>query len=60
MKEIGSRASKGVSGPISIGSIGNSQVQTNYGIYRVKLSLFNGSEATFTGLCMDQITVEFP
>ena len=60
VKAIGSRASKEISGPISIGGVGNSQVQTNYGIYKVKLPLFNGSEATFTGLSMDQITVEFP
>ena len=53
VKAIGSRASKEISGPISIRGVGNSQVQTNYGTYKVKLPLFNSSEATFTGVCMD-------
>ena len=60
VKAIGARASKEISGPISVGGVGNSQIQTNYGIYKVKLPLFNGSDATFSGVCMDQITVEFP
>lgn len=45
--------------PISIAGVGNFQIQTNHGIYQIKLQLFNGYEATFSGICMHQITVEF-
>ena len=45
VKSIGARASKEISGPISVGDVGNSQIQTNLGIYKVQLPLFNGSEA---------------
>ena len=38
----------------------NTQVKSNHGIFQVKLALFNGSEATFSGICLDQITVKFP
>ena len=31
-----------------------------HGEYQVTLPLFNGEEATFTGLCLDQITQKFP
>ena len=60
VKSIGARASKEISGPISVGGVGNSQIQTSLGIYKVQLPSFNGSEATFSGVCMDQITVKFP
>ena len=53
VKSIGARASKEISGPISVGGVGNSQIQTNLEIYKVQLPLFNGSEATFSGVCMD-------
>ena len=38
----------------------NTQVKSNHGIFQVKLPLFNGLEATFSGICLDQITVKFP
>ena len=38
----------------------NTQVKSNHGIFQVKLALFNGSEASFSGICLDQITVKFP
>ena len=59
VKSIGARAVKEQSGPILIGGVGNSQVRANHGIYQIKLPLFNGSEAVYSGVCMDQITAEF-
>ena len=60
IKSIGSRAKQESSVPISIGGVGNAQVKSNHGIYQVKLPLFNGSDATFSGVCLDEITVKFP
>ena len=60
IKRIGNRAIEELPGPISIGGVGNSQVKTKHGIYQVKLPLFNGNEATLSGVCLDQITVKFP
>ena len=59
IKSIGSRAKKESFIIISIGGVGNAQVKSNHGIFQVKLPLFNGSEATFSGVCLDQITVKF-
>ena len=60
IKRIGNRAIEELPGPISIGGVGNSQLKTKHGIYQVKLPLFNGNEATLSGVCLDQITVKFP
>ena len=60
IKSIGSRAKQELSIPISIGGVGNTEVKSKHGISQVKLPLFNGSEATFSGVCLDQITVKFP
>ena len=60
IKSIESRAKQESSIPISIGGIGNTEVKSNHAVFQVKLPLFNGSEATFSGVCLDQITVKFP
>ena len=60
IKSIGSRAKQESSIPISIGGVGNTEVKSNHGVFQVKLLIFNGSEATFSGVCLDQITVTFP
>ena len=60
IKSIGSRAKQESSIPISIDGVGNTEVKSNHGIFQVKLPLFNGSEATFSKVCLDQITVKFP
>ena len=60
IKSIGNRATKEFSGPITLGGVGNAQVTSNHGTYRVKLPLFNGNDAILSGVCLDQITVEFP
>ena len=60
IKSIGSRAKQESSIPISIGGVGNTEVKSNHGVFQVKLLIFNGSKATFSGVCLDQITVTFP
>ena len=60
IKSIGSRAKQESSIPISTGGVRNTQVKSNHGIFQVKLPLFHGSEATFSGVCLDQIKVRFP
>ena len=60
IKSIGSRAKQELSIPISIGGVGNTEVKSNHGIFQAKLPLFNGSEATFSGVSLDQITVKSP
>ena len=59
IKSIGSRAKQESSIPISIGGVGNTEIKSNHGIFQVNLPLFNGSEGTFSGVCLDQITVKF-
>ena len=60
IKTIGDRAVQKLPGPISIGGVGNAEIKTTHGIYRVKLPLFNRNDAVFKGVCLDQITVQFP
>ena len=59
IKTVGDRAVQEVPRPISIGGVGNVEIKTTHGIYRVKLPLFNGNDAVFIGVCLDQITVQF-
>ena len=59
IKSIGKRASKEFSGPVTLG-VGNAQITSSHGTYQVKLPLFNGNDAVLSGVCLDQITVEFP
>ena len=60
IKAIGVRAVQELPGPISIGGVGNAEIKTTHGIYRVKLSFFDRNDAVFNGVCLDQITVHFP
>ena len=59
IKSTGKRASKEFSGPVTLG-VGNAQITSSHGTYQVKLPLFNGNDAVLSGVCLDQITVEFP
>ena len=60
IRGIGYRAIEEVAGLISIGGVCNSQVKTKHGIYKIQFPLFNGNEATVSGVCLDEITVKFP
>ena len=60
IKAIGDRAVQELFRPISIGGVGNADIKTTHDIYRVKLPLCNGNDAVFSGVCLDQITVQVP
>ena len=57
---LGARAKMVVPGPLNIGGVGGTVAIARHGEYEVKLPLFNGEEAIFRGLCLDQITQKFP
>ena len=59
LKRIG-RANQEVPGPISMSGVGDVRSVTNYGVYSVCLPLRDGSNAVFSGVCMDKVTMEFP
>ena len=60
IKLIEKRASKEFSGPVTLGGVGNAHITSIHGTYQVKPPLFNGNDAVLSGVCLDQITVEFP
>ena len=59
-RRIGERSTQLSNEPVSMGGVGCSISQSNHGIYSVSLPLANGQDATFTGVCMDQIASKFP
>ena len=54
------RASRERDGPIVLGGVGNQKTMCQYGMYKVKLSLHNGTEAVMSGRCIDHATDKFP
>ena len=60
IKSVGKRTSKEFSGPVTLGGVGIAQITSGHGTYQVNLPLFNGNDAVFSGVCLDQITIEFP
>ena len=58
VKSTGSGAVQGSPMLITVGVVGNSLIQSNHGIFRVWLPLFNGSDPIFSGVCIDQIALE--
>ena len=57
---IGERAKLEVQGPISLGGVGNIKMESQHGIYKIRLPLVNGKNAVLAGVCLDQITNTFP
>ena len=47
-------------GPIPLKGVSDIQTWCEQGEYEIRLPLANGEEAVMTGLCLDQITAEFP
>ena len=47
-------------GEVTVGGVGQSTQISNLGIYKVKLPLHNGCDATLSGVCLPQITSTFP
>ena len=60
IKSIGKGRSKEFSGPGILGRVDNAKITLSHGTYQVKLLLFNGNDAVLSGVCLKQITVEFP
>ena len=60
IKDIGMRATQECEGPITLGGVGNLRTESPHGIYQVQLPLHNGQTAVLSGVCLDQITTEFP
>ena len=50
IKSIGKRASKELSGPVTLGGVGNAQITSSHGTYQVKLPLYNGNDAVLSGI----------
>ena len=57
---LGDRAKQEITGPISLGGVGNLKAQSIHGIYQVRLPLANGKDAVLAGVCLDKITNTFP
>ena len=53
IKAIGGRAVQELSVPLSISGVGNAEVKTTHGTYRVKLPLFNGNDTLFSSVCLN-------
>ena len=60
VSSIGSRAVQTKPGPLVIRGVGGIVVVAEHGEYNVKLPLAAGGDATFSGMCMSQITETFP
>ena len=60
IKRLGKKAKQECKGPIKLGGVGCVQTESPYGIYQIKLPLINGSEATLPGVCLENITNDFP
>ena len=60
IKTIGDGAVQELHGSRSVGRVGIVEVKRTHGIYSVRLPLFNGNDAVFSGVCLDQITAHFP
>ena len=60
IKRIGNKSKQEHKGPVKIGGVGGLMTKSPYGIYSVKLPLYDGSEAVMSGVCLDQITSTFP
>ena len=55
-----SRATQLRKGPLALGGVGGIVTTAEHGEYKVALPLSRGGEATFIGVCLDQITDTFP
>ena len=60
VRSIGDRAIQEFEGPITLGGVGDIKTQSPHGVYKVRLPLHNGEDATMSGVCIDQITATFP
>ena len=47
-------------GPITLTGAGDHKTICEYGIYKVKIPMYDGEEVNISGLCLDKITSEIP
>ena len=59
LKKLG-RAVLIQSGPISMSGVGGIESVTHYGLWSICLPLKNGRNVVITGVCMENVTAEFP
>lgn len=57
---LGSNATQVSTNPIILGGVGNTKTESSLGTYKVTLPLHNGNEVTLSGVCLQQITSNFP
>ena len=60
IQRIGNNAYQEIEGPVMSGGVGESQFESPYGIYQVKLPLHNGKMAVLSGICLEKITSTSP
>ena len=60
VREIGLRAKQIYDGPLQLGGVGGVVTESRHGIHSVTLPLYDDSNVCFSGICLDQITREFP
>lgn len=59
VKRLGGNAKLEFNGPTNIGRDGGICTKSKHGIYTIKLSLLNGTDAVISGVSLKQITSEF-
>ena len=60
IQRIGDNAYQEIEGPVMLGGVGESKLESPYGIYQIKLPLHNGKMAVLSGICLEKITSKFP
>ena len=54
------RAELQIPGPIPLKGVGDTVVWCEHGVYSIRLPLQSGKEAVLSGVCLDQVTSDFP
>ena len=60
VQRLGIRAKQENKGPITLCGVGGVKTQCPHGVYSVKLPNHEGADITLSGICIEQITEEFP
>ena len=60
IRSLTSNATQEHAGPITIGGVGGVISVSQHGIYKDNLPLYNGIQATMSGVCLDNITSKCP
>jgi hypothetical protein len=60
VQKLGDRATLMEEGPIELGGVNDSKVETPHGVYCLKLPLANGKNAVLEAVCLNKITTTLP